>query len=104
MCDLIDDLYSNEMKFVLGDNYIVRTLGGSYSVVNPIKTNMYGLVRDEIITNVLLMFNCRILSVGKTTAYVLANDLDICQNYVFTIKGVTVDFTISQVPNLTRIQ
>lgn len=104
MCDLIDDLYSNEMKFVLGDNYIVRTLGGSYSVVNPIKTNMYGLVRDEILTNVLLMFNCRILSVGKTTAYVLANDLDICQNYVFTIKGVTVDFTISQVPNLTRIQ
>ena len=25
-------------------------------------------------------------------------------DYVFTIKGVTVDFTISQVPNLTRIQ
>lgn len=104
MCDLIDDLYSNEMKFVIGDNYIIRTLGGSYSVLNPIKTNMYALVRDEIITNILLMFNCRVLSVGKTTAYILANDLDVCQNYIFNIKGVTVDFTISQVPNLTKVQ
>lgn len=104
MCDLIDDSYCNEMKFVLGDNYIIRTLGGSYSVVNPIKTNMYNLVRDEIVTNILLMFNCRLLSVGKTTAYILANDIDICKDYLLEIKGVNIEFNITQPQKLTKIQ
>lgn len=104
MCDLIDDKYSNEMKFVLGDNYIIRTLGGSYSVVNPIKNNMYGLVRDEIVTNILLMFNCRLLCVGKTTAYVLVNDTDICKKYSLTIKNVDIEFTITKMPKLEKIQ
>lgn len=104
MCDLIDDIDCNEMKFVLGDNYIIRTLGGSYSVVNPIKTNMYNLVRDEIVTNILLMFNCRLLNVGKTIAYILSNEKDICRDYTLTVRGVAIEFSITPPAKIRRIQ
>lgn len=72
-CDLIDDVDTNELKFVIGDSYICKTFGGSLSVLNPDLYNMYDVVRMEILTNVLQDTYGRILNVGSECMYLVCN-------------------------------
>lgn len=44
MCDLIDSTETNEMKFIIDDSYIIRTFGGSLSVLNPDLYNELSLI------------------------------------------------------------
>lgn len=73
MCDMIDSTETNEMKFVIGNSYIIRTLAGSLSGLNTDLFNMYNLVRSEILTNVLLDTGGRILNVGSECFYLVCN-------------------------------
>ena len=93
MCDLIDDYETNCMKFVMDDSYIIRTLGGSYSVLNPDLYNLYDLVRMEILTNVLQMTNGRILNVGSECIYVLCDNSFDCKLEKKTIKGIDIELS-----------
>lgn len=73
MCDLIDSRETNEIKFVIGDDYIIRTFAGSLSGLNTDLFNMYDLVRSEILTNVLLDTGGRILAIGSENFYLVCN-------------------------------
>lgn len=73
MCDRIDYNGINEMKFVIGDHYIVRTLAGSQSVLDPDLYNEYDVIRMEILTNVLFDTNGRLLNAGSENFYLIYN-------------------------------
>lgn len=73
-CDLIDDTETNALKFVIDDNYIIRTFGGSLSVLNTDLFNAYDLMRSEILTNVLQDTGGRILNVGSENIYLICNE------------------------------
>lgn len=73
MCDLIDDSETNEIKFVIGDSYVIRTFAGSLSGLNTDLWNMYNLVRSEILTNVLIDTGGRVINVGSEHFYLLCN-------------------------------
>lgn len=73
MCDLVDDTETNQMKFIIDDTYIIRTLGGSFSVINPDLYNIYDLIRMEILTNVLQDTYGRVLNVGSDAIYLLCS-------------------------------
>jgi hypothetical protein len=72
-CDLIDDTETNELKFIIGNNYIIRTFGGSFSVLNADLFNLYNNVRVEILTNVIQDINGRILNIGSENLYLVCN-------------------------------
>ena len=72
-CDLIDDTETNELKFVIDNSYIIRTFGGSLSVLNTDLYSEYDLVRNEILTNVLFDTGGRILNVGSECFYLVCN-------------------------------
>lgn len=73
MCDLVDSGETNEMKFVIGDSYIIRTFAGSLSGLNTDLYGMYNLIRSEILTNVLLDTGGRILNIGSENFYLVCN-------------------------------
>lgn len=73
MCDLIDDDSINEMKFVIGNSYIVRTFGGSWSHLNVSLYTMYESVRTEILTNVLRDIGGKVLNIGSENFYIVCN-------------------------------
>lgn len=95
MCDMIDEDGINAMKFTIDYSYIIRTLGGSLSVINPSLFNEYELCKMEILTNLLYDTGGRYLSVGSKCMYFL---VDISQKQPCIkipnriIKGVQLNF------------
>lgn len=73
MCEMLDATETNEVKFIIGDSYIVRTFGGSLSILNPDLYNEYDVVRMEILTNILLDTGGRLLNIGSKNAYLVCN-------------------------------
>lgn len=73
MCDLIDATETNELKFVIGSSYVIRTFAGSLSGLNTDLFGMYDLVRSEILTNVLIDTGGRILNIGSESFYLVCN-------------------------------
>lgn len=73
MCDYVDSPSINVMRFTIEGSYIVRTLGGSVSVVNPDLFNIYDLCRTEILTNVLHDINARCIGIGSENFYLMIN-------------------------------
>lgn len=97
MCDLIDDTETNEMKFVVDNNYIIRTMGGSLSIINPVLYNEYDLVRLEILTNILKDTGGRILNVGSENIYLLCTpDYEIKENNR-VIRGKEINFVYTDI-------
>ena len=74
MCDLVDSNETNEIKFVLDNHYIIKTFGGSYSVLDPDLYNIYDLVRTEIVTNLLRDTGGRLINIGDTNIYILCEE------------------------------
>lgn len=72
MCDYVDSPDLNALRLTIGDSFVVRTLGGSMSVVNPDLFNIYDLCRSEILTNVLKETYSRVIGVGSQCFYLLA--------------------------------
>lgn len=73
MCDLADSKETNELKFVIGDSYIVRTFAGSRSSLNTDLCGIYDLIRNEILTNVILDTGGRILNIGSENFYLVCS-------------------------------
>lgn len=71
---LVDSDNTNCMKFFIGNQYIVRTLGGSHSIINPPLYNIYDLVLAEIVTNLLRDIDGILLCVGSENLYCLCNE------------------------------
>lgn len=98
LLDRIDSPVSNEMKFFIGNKYIIRTLGGSLSVVDVPLYNMYTLVQNEILTNLLRdTKNSSLLNVGYEYMYFLCKadyDLKIPTR---VIRGIELKFEAEEV-------
>ena len=92
MCDLVDSTETNEMKFIIDNSYIIRTFGGSTSVLNTDLYNEYDLIRNEILTNILLDTNGRILNVGSENIYLLCNAGYQIRRNKRTVCGHTFEF------------
>lgn len=89
MCDLIDDdKKSNMMRFNMGDDYIIRTFGGSYSVISPSLFNMYELCKMEILTNIIYDTGGRLLALSDDYIFLLV------RRDVFIPERVFGDITI----------
>lgn len=71
LCDLVDEEENNILRYNIGDSYIIRTLGGSISVVNVPLFNMYDLIRDEILTNIITCIKGKYLGAGSEYFYFL---------------------------------
>ncbi len=97
ICDMIDDTETNEIKFIIGDIYIIRTHGGSLSIVNPDLFNLYDLVRMEILTNLLQVTNGRVLNVGSDNIYLLCNESFKPQDIHRVIKGLEINLQMEDI-------
>lgn len=71
LCDKIDSNQTNELKLILGDNFLIKTLGGSLSIVNPVLYNIYELLKAEFLTNILYETSGRLLCTGTKSVYIL---------------------------------
>ena len=93
MCNLIDEEGINTMRFTIGEDYILRTLGGSISVLNPSLFNEYALCEAEILTNLLRDTGGRYLGKGSKSMYFLVNDVIEIPSRV--VRGVTLSFDVN---------
>lgn len=85
---------SNVMKFVLGDHYVIRTLGGSISVLDVPLRNALKLCKDEILTNLLIDLSARHFPTGLENMYFL---MDLDSNRLplrRVVNGVLLDFSL----------
>ena len=93
MCDLVESNEINECKFILNDYYILKSFGGSISVINVDLFNYYDLFRVEIITNLLKDTGGRLINIGSKNAYLLLeND---CLRYLSkerVVRGYNIKF------------
>lgn len=90
LCDLVDSEETNQIKFVIDDQYIFRTLGGSLSIINSSLFNEYDLIRDEIVTNLLQDTRGRLLNIGSEHIYILISDE--CEIPDRVIRGINIHF------------
>lgn len=97
MCDMVDSLTTNEMKLVINDNFITRTLGGSYSTLNPNLFNIYELIRHEIATNIINNTDSRLLNIGSKSVYILVNSDSDVSIPDMVVKGIPISFTCEDV-------
>ena len=93
MCDLVDSEVTNEMKFILGNSYIIKTFGGSLSIINPDLYNIYDLIRVEIITNLLRDTFGKVLNVGSRNLYLLCTPDFEKTSFNCTVRGHNLNFT-----------
>lgn len=92
MCDMLDSDVSNRMKCILGEYTIVKTCGGSISVLNPDLFTIYDLVRDELLTNLLRDTSYKLIGVGSKNFYILGDT-----NYNIPcrfLNGIRVQFEL----------
>ena len=97
LCDLIDEDGINVVKFTIGYSYIIRTLGGSLSVINPILAYTYQLCKDEILTNVLFDLNARVLNVGSSHIYLLVENAPKYAIEDRVIGGIPIHFDVEDI-------
>ena len=100
LCDLIDDEETNIMKYVLDENYVIKTLGGSLSIVNAKIENEYQLVIDEIVTNILRrLVDTSLIDYGSHSCYVLSKDeLNKEDLYIHAeVKGIDINLEVQLV-------
>ena len=102
ICDLVDSDDTNEVKFIIDNRYIIRTLGGSLSIINPNLYNAYDLVRDEILTNVLSDLNGRVLNVGSENFYLLFDDGFEDKIRERTVLGIPIELSYSDITDSIR--
>lgn len=97
MCDMIDEDGINEMKFKIGDNFVIRTFAGSWSVINPDYFNEYDIVRAEIITNILSDTTGRLINAGSECIYIIYNPIYPIKESKRTVFGHNIDFVYEDI-------
>lgn len=103
LCDLVDAKESNVMKYIIGDHFIIKTLGGSLSIVNPDLYNIYDLIRTEILTNVIKNTYGRILNVGSSCIYLLFSEN--CKREIppISIKGIDINLELEDITDTVSL-
>lgn len=101
--DLYDDLLnrveeadSNELKLVIRDFFLIRTLANSVSI-NTDYNAIYDLIKAEIVTNILTLTNCRLLNIGTESVYVLNETGEEITIQDMEVNGVKIHFDIEDI-------
>lgn len=97
LCDLYDYNNISPVRFTIGDHTIVRTLGGSVTVVDPEPVNIYELFKMEILTNILRDTNGRHINIGSEYIYLLCDKNAVITVPDRTVLGVDLHFDIEEV-------
>lgn len=97
LLDLIDSRHTNQIKFIIGSKYVIRTLGGSLSIANPELYNIYDLVLMEILTNLLKDLNASLLNIGTECMYFLCNKTSSLDIPYRKIGGIEIDLSAEEV-------
>ena len=71
LSEYVDSLDINPIKFCIGDSYVFRTLGGSYSLINSSLFREYDSILMEIITNLVRDLSARYICHGSENMYFL---------------------------------
>jgi len=93
LCDMASEEGINTIRFTIGDYYVIRTLAGSWSVINPDLFNIYDLIRSEILTNLLTDTYGRIISVGSRSMFFLV-DSSFKSIPDRTVRGINLKFEV----------
>lgn len=102
MCNYVDSTDINVMRFTIEDSYIIRTLGGSITIVNPDLFNIYDLCRTEILSNVLHDLNARCIGVGSECFYLFINNGGRTQIPSRVIKGIPINLSVEDITDTIR--
>lgn len=102
MCNYIDSQDINLMKFIIDDSYIIRTLGGSITVVNPDLFNIYDLCRTEILSNILHDLNARCIGIGSECFYLIINKEGKTEIPKRVVKGIPIELVAEDVTDTIR--
>lgn len=86
---------SNPIKFILGNNYVIRTLGGSVSIENANLRHMEEIIRSEIVTNIVNYTDGKIAAVGSERVY-LACKGDSPSIPKQRIRGIDIELEVCQ--------
>lgn len=89
--ELVFSPTSNCIKCVIGENYIVRTIGGSWSILNPDLDTESDLLRCELLTNILLETNGKLLSCGSDSVIIVTPG-ELCIKQGRCYCGINLDF------------
>ena len=102
--DCIDSLETNPIKFCIGDSYVFRTLGGSYSYINSSLFSQYDAMLMEIITNLCRDLSARYITKGSECLYFLVSPLrdgkEFSKPKVRDIRGVHLSFEYEDITPL----
>ena len=94
--ELVFSPVTNCVKFVVDSCYIVRTIGGSWSILNPSLDTEIDLIRSELLTNILLETNGKLLSCGSDSVIIVTpGELCIRQGRCFC--GINLDFVYKDI-------
>ena len=99
LCDLIDAKETNQLKFIIDNSYVIYTLGGSLSILNPDLYSMYDLVRSEILTNIVRFTGGKILSVGSEYIYLICpSELNITERKLdVNLRDIQYEFNFEDI-------
>jgi len=96
LLDMVYDDKSNILKCIIDDFYVIRTIGGSWSVLNPSLETEGELMKCELLTNLLMESNGKLLSCGSESAVIVTpEELAIRQGRNYC--GVNLDFTYKDI-------
>lgn len=98
LCDKIDSKEINELKFIIGNDYLVRTPGNSCALLNTDLYGLYDLIRDEIVTNMVFKYDARLIHVGSESIYLLVNaTIDNYPNTIVRANGIDINLNAQDV-------
>lgn len=100
MCDYVDEDGINVMKFTIDDSFIIRTFGGSITVVNPDLYNVYDLCRTEILSNILHDLNARYVGIGSENFYIITGKSGKKDLPSRVVKGLPIEFKVEDITDL----
>lgn len=94
LCDYIDgDVEEGEfnpLRMDIDDMYIVRTLGGNWSGINPILAHEYRAAKEEILTNLIQTTRGRYLGEGSECFYFVVSSL---VELKFKVSNMDIEFS-----------
>lgn len=101
LCDFLDSEQCSGMKCILGKYTLVKTGGGSISVINPDLFGIYDLIRDELLTNILRDTAYKLIGVGSQNFYLLGDGVVDTPSRV--VNGVKIKFELEDITDTVEM-
>lgn len=108
LSEYIDSLEINPIKFCIGESYVFRTLGGSYSLINSSLFSQYDAALMEIISNLVRDLSARYITHGSEFMYFLVppprkpeDGFPVPKKRV--VRGVSIQFMFEDITDKVQV-